>query len=150
MVTIGAVNDARTRARLSPKAVKAFFRLTDLWKLNVEEQLDLLGSSISRATLLGKWKGSPEDVVLNADQMMRLSYLLGIYEGLQRIWRRTPREADAWPRRPNTEPPLLGDDPISHMRKGGIPAMARVRAYLDWVTGGPPSREWYPAPPREG
>ena len=35
-------------------------------------------------------------VVLSGDQLMRVSLLLGIYEGLERLWRRTPAEADAW------------------------------------------------------
>jgi len=141
-------NDAETRSKLSRPAIRAFFRLADEWQMSVEEQLELLGASIGRSTLFDWKKGSHG--VLNTDQITRVSYLLGCYEALQRIWRRAPDEATAWMRRENAGHPFLGEAPLAYMRKGGIPAMASTRALLDTETGGPPSREWYPAPSREG
>jgi hypothetical protein len=78
---------------------------------------------------------------------MRVSYLLAIYEGLQRIWRRAPELGDQWPRRRRYEPPFGGHTPVEALRRGGIPAFAAVRAYVDEMTGGPPSREDYTPPP---
>src|SRR6266542_2515641 len=48
-----------------------------------------------------------------------------------------------WAVRP---PAMLSADEL--MRRG-IPSLEKTRAYVDGVTGGPPSREDYPPPPRE-
>jgi hypothetical protein len=80
---------------------------------------------------------------------MRTSLLLAIYEGLQRIFRRAPVEGDRWMRAPRAESPFGGRSPLDVILTGGIPALQAVRQYVDAATGGPPSREWYPAPPRE-
>jgi hypothetical protein len=147
--TLDTVNDADTRARLTKPAVRAFFRLTGTWRLTEAQQLALLGESISRSTL-NTWETAGPRGVLSVDQLARISYLLGIYEGLQRFFRRAPREGDRWVRRPRAESPFLGASPLDFMIRGGIPAMDAVRRYVDAAAGGPPSRSWYPAPSREG
>lgn len=144
--TLTAVNDPTTRKRYSRPAVRAFLGLARVWKLSVAEQLELLGSGLTRQTL-SNWAGR-EKASLSADELMRISFLLAIYEGLQRIWRNAPAEADKWIRRPRKEAPFEGATPLDYMRRG-IPALERTRVYLDSVAGGPPSREDYPAPPRE-
>ncbi len=149
MQTIGVVNDGTTRARLSGPAVKGFLRLAHVWRLRTDEQIDLLGASVSRGTLRN-WETGGTSPTLDADQLMRISYLLGIYEGLQRIWRRAPEQADAWIRRSRSEGPFGGRSPLDYMREGGILALDATRAYIDFVTGGPPSRHDYRQPPGEG
>jgi hypothetical protein len=138
MLAVPLVNDLATRRRLSEAAIRAFLSLARVWSLTVDEQLELLGASISRSTLRN-WAADP-GAVLSADQLMRVSFLLAIYEGLQRIWRRAPTEADAWLRRPNPESPFDGRTPLAFIREGGIPALALARGYIDAATGGPPSR----------
>jgi hypothetical protein len=147
MATVVAVNDLETRQRLSASAVRAFLSLARSWQLTQAEQVDLLGASVTRQTLNNWARGS--SATLSADQLMRISYMLGLYEGLQRIWRRSPQLADAWLRRPRPERPFEGQQPIEFMRRGGIPALQQARVYVDGVTGGPPSRADYTAPPRE-
>ena len=144
--TLTAVNDPALRKRYSGPALRAFLDLARLWKLTAAEQLELLGSSMTRQTL-AKWSQGATGL-LSADELMRISFLLGIFEGLQRIWRNAPPEADRWIRRPRKEAPFEGQTPLDYMRRG-IPALERTRVYIDSVTGGPPSREDYPAPPRE-
>src|SRR5688500_9952247 len=146
MQTVAVINDPATRDRLSGAAIRGFLRLAEVWKLRSEEQIDLLGASVSRGTLhnWARGKGS----VLSADQLMRVSYLLGVYEGLQRIWRQAPLEGDAWVRRPRPEAPFQGMSPLEFMREHGIMALAATRAYVDGMTGGPPSRADYPSPAR--
>ncbi len=146
MQTIAVINDAGTRDRLSGPAIRGFLRLAEVWKLRVEEQIDLLGASVGRGTL-HNWSRGKESV-LSADQLMRVSYLLAIYEGLERIWRQAPHEADAWVRRPRPEVPFQGMSPLEFMRERGIMALAATRAYVDGMTGGPPSRADYPTPAR--
>ena len=149
MFANGVVNDTSTRERLSKRAIQGYFRIAELWGLKVDEQIDLLGASLTRNTL-GNWATGATKAVLSADQLMRVSLLLGIYEGLQRIWRQAPREADAWLRRPRSDGPFRGTSPVEFMRQGGIPAMVDTRGYIDGITGGPPSRADYVQPPREG
>jgi hypothetical protein len=149
VATYAVVNDAETRERLSGPAFHGYTRLADRWGLSTEERIDLLGASVSRNTL-ANWSGGSTRVVLSGDQLMRVSLLLGIYEGLERIWRHFPPEADAWVRRPRTDGPFHGATPVQFMRDGGIPALAATRAYVDGITGGPPSRADYVQPPREG
>src|SRR5690349_19124091 len=145
MQTITAVNDAGTRERLSGPAVRGFLQLADVWGLSTDERIDLLGASLSRSTL-HNWANAKNAVTLSADQLMRVSLLLGIYEGLQRIWRRAPAEADAWVRRPRREAPFGGESPLEFMRQRGIPALLQARAYVDGINGGPPSRAEYTQP----
>lgn len=147
MHTISALNDVETRERLSPAAIRGFLKLAEAWSLSDKEQTDLLAASVSRGTL-HNW-GTGRLSVLNADQLMRVSFLLAIFEGLQRIWRRAPVEADAWIRRSRTHPPFNGMSPLQFMRDRGIPGLAEARAYVDGTTGGPPSRADYRPPPRE-
>lgn len=146
MQTVAAINDAETRARYAGPAVRAFLNLARVWKLSQSEQIDLLGASVTRQTL-GNW-AVRAPATLSADELMRISFLLGVFEGMQRIWRHAPNEADKWIRRPRHEPPFYGASPLEFMRRG-IPSLEKTRAYVDGVTGGPPSREDYAAPPRE-
>lgn len=146
MQTVAVINDPATRDKLSGPAVRGFLRLAETWKLRAEEQIDLLGASVSRGTLHNWARGKAS--VLSADQLMRVSYLLAIYEGLQRLWRAAPAEADAWIRRSRPEVPFQGLSPLEFMREHGIMALAATRAYVDGMTGGPPSRAEYPAPAR--
>jgi hypothetical protein len=136
--TLTAINDPLTRRRYAGAAAKAFLNLARVWKLTVAEQLELLGSSMTRQTL-AKWSADAK-ISLSADELMRISFLLGIYEGLQRIWRKAPIEADKWIRRPRPDAPFEGQSPLDYMRRG-IPALERTRTYIDTVAGGPPSRE---------
>lgn len=149
MLTFAAVNRAETREKFSAPAFAGFARLADLWRLSADERIELLGASVSRNTL-SNWAAGDTRVVLSADQLMRVSLLLGIYEGLERIWRRSPAQADTWIRRPRSEAPFRGAQPLQFMRDGGIPALIETRAYVDGINGGPPSRADYRQPPREG
>src|SRR5665213_3746682 len=96
-MTVG--NDLDTRERLTGNAFRGYVKLAELWGLQTDEQIDLLGASLSRGTL-ANWAAGTRRFVLSGDQLMRVSLLLGIYEGLQRIWRHASAEADAWIRRP--------------------------------------------------
>src|SRR4051794_20925544 len=91
------------RKSLTPPALRAFFRIAELWKLSVAEQMTLLGIT-ARSTFF-QWKKNPE-VELPKDTLERISYLLGIYKALQ-ILLPDPQAADSWVRQPN-EATLFG------------------------------------------
>jgi hypothetical protein len=72
--------------------------------------------------------------VLDADTLLRVSYLVGIFKALHVL--HGEALADRWVRLPNTNPIFGGDPPLAYMRRGGIPAMQTVRRLLDARRGG--------------
>jgi hypothetical protein len=71
---------------------------------------------------------------LDEDQLTRISLLVGIYKALNILY--SPKLADAWMTLPNTNPMFGGDTPLSYARRGGIPALLRIRQLLDARRGG--------------
>lgn len=130
--------DLDSRERLSGQAFGGFVKLAELWRLRTDEQIDLLGASLSRETL-ANWVSGAARIVLSGDQLERVSLLLGIYEALERTWRRAPVDAEAWIRRPRSDGPFGGTTPVDFMRAGGLPALVATRAYVDGIAGGAPS-----------
>jgi hypothetical protein len=140
--TQATLTDPHTRERLSASATRGFLGLSGLWGLTEAQQLTLLGASISRPTL-GVWKSGGAKTTLNIDQLMRISLLLGIHEGLERFFRRAPAESAAWLRRPRPEEPFDGLPPLEMMLQRGIPGLQATRQYIEGAAGGPPSRSWH-------
>lgn len=119
------------RAELSPAAVRAMSRLADRWGLTVGEVGRLLGG-ISDSSW-HSWQHSAPSA-LTADQLTRVSLLLGIYTALH-VLHEGPL-ADEWVRRPNSNVMFATQTPLAVMLTGGIPAMLEVRALLDGRRGG--------------
>lgn len=111
-------------------ALRAFFRVVDLWGLTMEQARVLLGQP-SRATLYnwkaGKVRALPHDV------LRRISYVLGIYKALQILYA-DPQLADAWIKRPNAA--FGGQSALQRMLAGDVADLAAVRAHLDAARGG--------------
>ncbi len=114
------------RARLSTPALKAFFNIMGRWKVRDEDARVLLGG-ISNGPFY-EMKRDPERV-LDADRLMRISYLIGIFKALQILHARTL--ADEWVQLPNSHPIFRGQTPLAYMMRGGLPAMQTVRRLLD-------------------
>jgi len=121
---------AADQERRDEVALRAYFRLVELWGLTVEEARVLLGRP-SRARLYhwkaGKVRGLPHDTV------QRISYLLGIHKALQILYS-DPQQADAWVRRPNAA--FGGQIALERMLAGDVADLAAVRAHLDAARGG--------------
>ena len=120
------------RRALSAPALKAFFRIAQLWELSVREQMTLLGLS-ARSTFY-KWQRDPR-VELPRDTLERLSYILGIYKALQ-ILLPDEQAADRWIRKPNVAPVFAGRSALEQMLSGQVADLYRVRQYLDAERGG--------------
>lgn len=120
------------RQALSDPALRTFFRIADLWKLRVEEQMTLLGLT-SRSTFF-KWKRE-QDAILSKDTLERISYILGIYKALH-ILLPDVDAADAWIRKPNTALPFGGQSALDRMLSGHVSDLYVVRQYLDAQRGG--------------
>jgi hypothetical protein len=111
-------------------ALRAFFRLVELWGLSMEEARLLLGRP-SRATLYN-WKAGRART-LPHDTVRRISYLLGIFKALQILYA-DPRLADGWLRRPNAA--FGGQSALERLLAGDVADLAAVRAHLDAARGG--------------
>ena len=113
-------------------AFRAFLRIAELWKLDVEQQLVLLGQP-ARSTYY-KWKKGGADQ-LAQDTLERLSYVLGIYKALQILFP-DPSRADDWPWRPNDAPLFGGRPAMERLLQGRVADLYVVRQYLDAQLGG--------------
>lgn len=119
------------RTRLSPAAIKGLFRIAAHWQLRDEDTRELLGGISSGSFYALKGHAAK---TLNADQLTRISILIGIYKALNIL--NSAKLADAWMDLPNTNPMFGGDSPLNYLKRGGIPAFIRVRQLLDARRGG--------------
>jgi len=119
------------RERLSPSALKGFFKLAAAWQLRDDDARELLGGL--SASSFYDWKKNPERV-LEVDRITRISYLLGIYKALHILY--GDKLADEWVNLPNTNVIFGGRTPLALMLGGGLLAMQTVRKLLDARRGG--------------
>ncbi|HZA65296.1 MAG TPA: MbcA/ParS/Xre antitoxin family protein [Geminicoccaceae bacterium] len=124
------IEPAAAAPDLEASAMRAFFRLVELWGLTMEQARVLLGRP-SRATLYN-WK-SGRVRSLPHDTLRRISYLLGIHKALQILYS-DPTLADGWVRRPNAA--FGGQSALERMLAGDVTDLAAVRAHLDAARGG--------------
>lgn len=125
-------------ADLSRPALKAAFKISDLWDLD-ERQLSIVLGHVPRSTLR-RWRALVRSdrmarVTLAHDQIERISYLLGIYKALHILLPR-PELADGWVKAPNKAPGFDGRTALDVMCQGSITDLQSVRRYLDAQRGG--------------
>ncbi|HLB11116.1 MAG TPA: antitoxin Xre/MbcA/ParS toxin-binding domain-containing protein [Gemmatimonadaceae bacterium] len=120
------------RERLSPSALKAFFAMIERWDVRDEDARALLGG-ISNGPYY-EMKKHPAGRVLDADRLLRVSYLIGIFKALNILHGRAL--ADQWVQLPNANRIFGGSTPLAYMLKGGVTAMQTVRRLLDSRRGG--------------
>ena len=111
--------------------VKAVVKACDLWNLTNREAAQLFDVPIATWNRMkaGDFKGR-----LDQDKRMRASLIVGIFKGL-RLYFNGPLTYQ-WPKAVNTGPVFDGQSPVDLMIEGGIPAMMKVRRYLDGLRGG--------------
>jgi len=107
-----------------------FFSFASEWGLNNEQQMKLLGEP-GRTTFY-KWKRGNIGSV-SRDTLDRLSYLTGIYLGLNIMFRQDA--AAEWLRNSNTNPLFDGLSPLDYMLRGRLTNLSDVRRYIDWARG---------------
>ncbi len=120
------------RKRLSASGLKALFNIAECWKLRSEDVRELLGGVANGSYF--EMKKNPGSKVLDADQMLRVSYLIGIFKALNIL--HSQQLADEWVRLPNSNRIFGGRTPLEYMIRGGVPAMQTVRRLLDARRGG--------------
>jgi uncharacterized protein (DUF2384 family) len=119
------------RNRLSPAAIKGLMRVATRWHLRDDDARLLLGGMSNGSFYTLK---SRTGKTLDEDQLTRVSLLIGIYKALNILY--SQKLADSWMTLPNTNPMFGGDTPLSYVKRGGIPALIRVRQLLDARRGG--------------
>jgi Protein of unknown function (DUF2384) len=126
------LNSREERERLSAAGLKAFFNIMERWKIRDEDARGLLGG-VSNGPYY-ELKRAPAGKVLEADRLLRVSYLIGIFKALHILHSRAL--ADQWVQLPNANRLFGGDTPIAYMVRGGLPALQTVRRLLDARRGG--------------
>lgn len=131
------IEDAQRMGRTQPEpdlggpALRAFFNLSERWKLRVAEQRKLLGEPPE--STFYKWKRERSGT-LSRDTLERVSYLLGIFKALAILFPQAER-ADAWLRKPNSAPTFGGKSALERMLSGNVADLFVVRQYLDAQRG---------------
>lgn len=120
------LGDRRERERLSAPALKTFFTIMRRWQIRDEDARALLGGVTNGPYY--EMKRDPNRV-LDADRLMRISYIIGIYKALRIL--HGDDIASEWVRLPNRNLLFAGTTPLAFMLLGGMPAMATVRRLLD-------------------
>ena len=113
-------------------AIKATSRLLDSWRVKDESAYRLAGARSLRTWQRMKrndWQGE-----LSQDELTRMSALIGLYQGLHVYF--GSDLADEWVSLENEGPVFGGQAPLKFMLEGGIPAIVRVRDYVDALRGG--------------
>jgi hypothetical protein len=117
------------RKDLTGPALRTFFRIADAWGLKEQEQMRLLGLE-SRSTFQS-WKRGVV-AALPKDALERISYVMGIYKGLQIL---LPRTANDWVRKPNKAQVFGGASALDRMMSGNVADLYVVRQYVDGQRG---------------
>jgi len=128
-VAKASVDKALDRKDLTGPALRTFFRIAEAWSLKEQEQMRLLGLD-SRSTFQS-WKRGAVAAVPK-DTLERISYILGIYKGLQIL---LPKTADQWVRKPNAAALFGGRSAIERMTSGNVADLYVVRQYIDAQRG---------------
>jgi hypothetical protein len=124
-----ATAKAPNRKDLTGPALRIFFRIADAWKLKEQEQMRILGLD-SRSTFQ-TWKRGAV-AAIPKDALERISYVMGIYKGLQIL---VPKTADDWVRKPNSSPIFGGRSALDRMASGNVSDLYVVRQYIDAQRG---------------
>ncbi len=121
--------ETRPSHRDTPDEFATFLALADLWRLNTDQQITLLGSP-ARSTYF-KWK--KDGGAMSPDTEERISHLVAIYKALQILFPE-PQRSDAWLERPHR---FFGGRTAREVMLGGkLQDIIRVREYLDAQRGG--------------
>lgn len=116
----------------SAVALKVFFNICKAWSVEDGDAIVLLGNL--EVTRFDEWRESPATAQLSHEVLERISYILGIYKGLQ-ILLPNPIAADAWIKKTNSEAIFGGKSALEKMLQGRTEDLAAVRQYIDSLLG---------------
>jgi hypothetical protein len=117
------------RKDLTGPALRTFFRIADAWGLKEQHQMRLLG--LDNRSTFQSWKRGAV-AAIPKDALERISYVLGIYKGLQIL---LPKSADDWIHKANSNPIFGGQSALDRMATGNVADLYVVRQYIDAQRG---------------
>jgi hypothetical protein len=117
------------RKDLTGPALRTFFRIADAWGLKEQNQMRLLG--LDNRSTFQSWKRGAV-AAIPKDALERISYVLGIYKGLQIL---LPNSADDWIHKANHNPIFGGQSALDRMATGNVADLYVVRQYIDAQRG---------------
>lgn len=126
-----------TEAVQAAAGLRTFERIVDQWGLSAVDAMALLGVD-ARSTyydLLKRARDAREVKGLSADQLDRLSYLLGVYEAIRVLFPHSEETRNEWITRANTADIFGGRSPLEIMRSNMIglyQTFAYLNAARDW------------------
>lgn len=123
--------DPVNRRRLSAPSLRTFLRIADHWGLNEQQRLLILGYP-SRSKYLGWCKQAQQQkqIMLSVDVLIRLSAVLGIYQGLRALFVDEPHAVE-WLRTPHKAIVFGGHPPLDLVTCGTQDGLLTVRRFLD-------------------
>lgn len=123
--------DPANRRRLSASGLRTFLRIADHWGLNEQQRLLILGSPYrSRYISWCKQVQQQKQLTLNVDVLIRISAVLGIYQGLRVLHANKP-DAVEWLRTPHKAIVFGGLPPLDLVTCGTQDGLLTVRRFLD-------------------
>ena len=126
----------QNRRRLSAPGMRAFLAIADLWGLDEEQRLLILGFP-ARSTFY-KWAKIAREhgeMTLDVDTLTRISAVLGIHQALG-ILHPSEKEGVAWLKTPHGATVFGGRTPLALVTSGTQDGLMTVRRFLDAVRGG--------------
>jgi Protein of unknown function (DUF2384) len=128
--------DPVNRRRLSAPGLRTFLRIADHWGLNEQQRLLILGYPFrSRYNSWCKQVQQQKQLTLNVDVLMRISTVLGIYQGLRVLYTDEQHAVD-WLRTPHKAIIFGGYPPLDLVTCGTQDGLLTVRRFLDSADGG--------------
>lgn len=119
--------------QLTRVAVKLFFAITDSWSLTDKQRCILAG--IESRTTLRNWRiklDTGDAIALSRDTLERLSYIAGIYKGIQLLFSQQSMWNE-WVKKPNKH--FAGQSVLDRMLAGNVSDLSDVRRYIDGWRG---------------
>ena len=123
--------DPVNRRRLSAPGLRTFLKIADHWGLNEQQRLLVLGYPYrSRYINWCKQVQQQKQITLNVDVLIRISAVLGIYQGLRVLHADEPHAVE-WLRTPHKAVVFGGLPPLDLVTGGTQDALLTVRRFLD-------------------
>jgi hypothetical protein len=110
-------------------AIKLFFGISQQWNLTDDQRCVLAG--LATRTTLHNWRNklaADEPIKLSKDTLERLSYIAGIYKGVQSLFA-DPDQWQQWVQKPNRD--FGGRSALDRMLAGSVADLLDVRRYID-------------------
>ncbi len=125
-----------SRKRLSAPGLRTFLAIADLWELDEQQRLLVLGLP-SRSTYYNWVKAVREhrDITLDVDVLTRLSAVLGIHQALGVLYA-DEMAGVRWLTTPNRATVFGGHAPLRLVTGGTQDGLLTVRRFLDAARGG--------------